>query len=192
MKHWLLCVVAAATVSSVPLAVAQTKEDAASACTKAASLIMENDLVAALSEANWCVESLQQLRQQAILAVFPSVVESYAGGETSNQNAMGINIIEREYSGVDGSVNVLLTTGVAGGGLAALAQLGLGLGSGGGKKIRVQGRTVMDLGDSSQGQYMVQLESGATLMITSEELNSERLLPFVKAFPIAELDDTLP
>ena len=80
---------------------------------------------------------------------------------------------------------------MAGGGLAALAQLGMGLNGGGGKKLRIQKRTVLDMGDNSQGQYLVQLKSGASLAISSDDLNAKQLLPFVKAFPIAELDDAL-
>ena len=104
---------------------------------------------------------------------------------------MGMTILEREYTGEDGTISVSLTTGMAGGGLAALAQLGMGLDGGSSKKLRIQKRTVIDLGDSSQGQYLVQLKSGATLAINSNELNSEQLLPFVKVFPIAQLDDAL-
>jgi hypothetical protein len=191
MKLHTLLLASASLVFGISQGVAQTTEEAAAACTEAARLIVEDDLAGALDEANWCVESLQQMKQQAMLNVFPDTVASYAGGDIGNQSAMGMTILEREYTGADGVVSVSLTTGIAGGGLAALAQLGMGLTSGGGKKLRIQKRTVLDLGDSSEGQYMVQLKSGATLAITSEELNAEQLLPFVKAFPIAELDDAL-
>lgn len=191
MKSYASLILSTALVLSIPQGIAQTKEDAAAACAEAARLITEDDFTAALDEANWCVESLQQMKQQAMLTVFPDTVADYSGGEMNNQSAMGMTILERAYSGAEGAVNVSLTTGIAGGGLAALAQLGMGLSSGGGKKLRIQKRTVLDLGDSTRGQYMVQLKSGATLAITSDELNAEQLLPFVKAFPIAELDDAL-
>lgn len=191
MKSYVSLILSTALVLSIPQGIAQTKEDAAAACAEAARLITEDDFAGALDEANWCVESLQQMKQQAMLSVFPDTVATFAGGEMNNQSAMGMTILEREYNGANGAVNVSLTTGIAGGGLAALAQLGMGLNSGGGKKLRIQKRTVLDLGDSTQGQYMVQLKSGATLAITSDELNAEQLLPFVKAFPIAELDDAL-
>lgn len=117
---------------------AQTAEDASAACIEAVRLIDEKDFVGALDEAKWCVESLQQIRQQRTLTVFPDLVEGYTGGELGNQSAMGMSIIERAYT-LDGDhVNVALSTGVAGGGLAALAQLGMGMGAGGGKKMRIQ------------------------------------------------------
>lgn len=191
MKFFINLILGSTLVVSVSHVVAQTTEDAAAACTEAASLIADDDIAGALDEAKWCVESLQQLKQQAMLTIFPDTVLGYTGGDIDNQSAMGMSILEREYLGADGTVSVSLTTGVAGGGLAALAQLGMGLTSGGGKKLRIQKRTVMDLGDSTAGQYMVQLKSGATLAISSDELNAEQLLPFVKAFPIAKLDDAL-
>lgn len=169
---------------------AQSAEEAATACSEAARLIGEDDLVGALDEAKWCVESLQQLRQQATLTVFPDTVDGFVGGEIDNQSAMGMTIIERMYSKEGSDVSVSLTTGVAGGGLAALAQLGMGMG--GGQKIRVQKRTVLDMSEAGgEAQYMVQLKSGGMLNISSSNLNAEQLLPFVKAFPIADLDDAL-
>ncbi|ASJ70265.1 hypothetical protein [Granulosicoccus antarcticus] len=173
-------------------AMAQSSEEAATACTEAARLIGEDDLVGALDEAKWCVESLQQLRQQATLTIFPDEVDGFTGGEVDNQSAMGMTIMERSYSKDGSDVSVSLTTGVAGGGLAALAQLGMGMSSGGGKKIRIQKRTVLDMSDGGgDSQYMVQLKSGGMLTISSSGLAAEQLLPFVKAFPIAELDDAL-
>jgi len=191
MRPFALVVLSSTLLFSIPQLAAQTKEDAGAACTEAARLIAEDDFSGALDEAKWCVESLQQMKQESMLNVFPDTVATFTGGELSNQSAMGMTILEREYTSANGNANVSLTTGIAGGGLAALAQLGMGLNSGGGKKLRIQKRTVLDLGDSSKGQYMVQLKSGATLAVTSDSLNAEQLLPFVKAFPIAELDEAL-
>lgn len=174
------------------VAVAQTAEDASAACTEAARLIDEKDFVGALDEANWCVESLRQLKQQRTLTVFPDSVEGFVGGELDNQSVMGMSIIERSYSLNADQVDVALTTGVAGGGLAALAQLGMGMGAGSGKKMRIQKRTVVDMSQQGgESQYMVQLKSGGMLMITSDDLEAAQLLTFVKAFPIAELDEAL-
>lgn len=170
---------------------AQTAEDAATACSDAVELISEEDFDGALEEAKWCVESLQQIKQQAMLEVFPDEVLEFTGGELSNQSAMGMTMLERSYTNAQSDVDVALTTGMAGGGLAALAQLGMGMNAGGGKKMRIQKRTVLDLSQSGEGQYMVQLKSGGSLVISSNDLNAEQLLPFVKAFPIADLDDAL-
>ncbi|MFK7861476.1 MAG: hypothetical protein AB8B64_21850 [Granulosicoccus sp.] len=171
---------------------AQSADDASAACKEASRLIDEEDFAGALDEAEWCVESLRQLKQQRTLTVFPDVVDGYAGGEIDNQSAMGMTIIERRYTRDGQSVSVSLTGGVAGGGLAALAQFASGLGAAGGKKMRVQKRTVIDMSDEGgQGEYMVQLKSGGMLMITSSDLDSDELLEFVKEFPIAKLDDSI-
>ena len=191
MKQQTVLLVSALLLVSGQTTMAQTAEDAATACTEAARLIGEDDLTGALDEAKWCVESLQQLRQQATLTVFPDSVDGYTGGELNNQSAMGMTIIERTYSKDGSEISVSLTTGVAGGGLAALAQLGMGMG-GTGKKIRVQKRTVLDMSDANgESQYMVQLKSGGMLNMSSSDLSAEQLLPFVREFPIAELDDAL-
>ena len=191
MKQQSVLLVTTLLLVSAQTAMAQTAEDAATACTEAARLIGEDDFTGALDEAKWCVESLQQLRQQATLTVFPESVDGYMGSEVNNQSAMGMTIIERTYSKDSSTISVSLTTGVAGGGLAALAQLGMGMG-GTGKKIRVQKRTVLDMSDANgESQYMVQLKSGGMLTVSSSDLSAEQLLPFVREFPIAELDDAL-
>jgi len=82
--------------------------------------------------------------------------------------------------------------GFGAGGLAALAQLGLGAG-GAGKKIRVQKRTVIDMSESSgNAQFLVQLKSSqGMLTISSDNLSSDEVLTFVRAFPIKDLDEAL-
>lgn len=184
--------VVAALLSSINSAQAQTAEDASAACLEAARMIEENDLVGALDEAKWCVESLEQMKRERTLTVFPDEVDGFLGGELQNESAMGMSMIEREYSRDGNAIKVALTSGVAGGGLAALAQLGMGMG-GSGKKIRVQKRTVIDMSESSGNtQFMVQLKrSKGMLMISSDNLTSDDVLTFVRAFPIKELDEAL-
>jgi len=192
MKTAAIIIGTAAIVMSGSPVMAQSADEAATACTEAARLIGEDDLVGALDEAKWCVESLEQLRQQVTLTVFPDTVEGFEGGEIDNQSAMGMTIIERRYSREGDDVAVSLTTGIAGGGLAALAQLGMGMSAGSGKKLRVQKRTVLDMSEAGgEAQYMVQLKSGGMLNISSSDLDAATLLPFVKAFPIADLDEAL-
>lgn len=171
----------------------QSLDDAANACQEAARLIADDDLVGALDEAQWCVESLQQLKQQQTLTLFPDLIAGFNGGEIQNQSAMGMTIIERSYERSDQSINVALTSGVAGSGLAALAQLSMGLGAtGSGKKLRVQRRTVINMSQpDSSSEYMVQLKSGGMLAIKSDTLTEADLLEFVRDFPIADLDDAL-
>ena len=182
------------TASLLPLAaVAQTVEDASAACTEAARLIGEGDTDGAMEEAEWCVESLRQVRRQRTQSVFPDAVAGFVGGELDNQSAMGMTMMERTYASDAGEIGVTLATGAAGAGLAALAQMGMNLGAaGGGRKLRIQKRTVVDMSEEEgQAQYMVQLKSGGMLTVSSPTVPSEDVLEFVRAFPIVELDEAL-
>ena len=171
---------------------AQTADEAAAACAEAVRLIGERDVDGALEEAEWCVESLRQVRQQRTLAAFPDTLEGFTGGQLDNQSAMGMTMLERGYTGEEGTIEVSLATGAAGSGLAAIAQMGMSLGGAGGRKLRVQRRTVVDMSaEEGEARYLVQLKSGGMLTISSPTLSADRVLEFVRAFPIAELDEAL-
>ncbi len=179
-------------MASTIVQAAETDETAA-ACNEAARLLTEDDDIdGALEEARWCVEGLQQLKQNQLLTILPDAIEGYTGGEIENQSALGMNIIERAYTGPAGSIQVSLTSGVASGGLAALAQMGMSLGASGGKKMRIQKRTVFDMSEpNGDSQFMVKLKNGGVINISSSTVSGEDTLLFIKGFPIAEIDDAL-
>ncbi len=180
--------------------VANTQDEAIAACLEAARLIQEDDDISgALEEANWCVAGIKQLNQEKTLSLLPDEVENFAGGEIENEQIMGLSVIKREYTSGDQSLNVSITTstGEAGGlgGLGALAQLGAIFGgaaaSAGGKQVRVQKRTVMASDEGDGGALNVKLKSGGTMAVESDNMDSEELLDFLRAFPLAELDDSM-
>lgn len=163
------------------------------ACEDAAKLLAEQDIDGALEEASWCFNGIKQMKENQTLAVFPAEVLDFVGGEISNRDMMGMRMVEREYT-LDGkTIKVSLTGGgAASAGLAVLTGLGLNLNLGGAKKkIRVQKRTVLDMSEGSTVQYMAQLKSGAILNFSSEVISAEDVLIFIRAFPIARLDDAL-
>ena len=173
---------------------AQSREDTLAACRDAASLLEADDIDGALEEANWCLEGLKQMQQALTLTLLPDELDGFVGGEISNQTAMGMTMIERRYSRDGDAIDVSLTAGdgAAGGGLAALAQMGLAMGAGAGSKMRIQKRTVIDTGaESGEANFLVQLKSGGMLTISSATVGRDDVLAFVRAFPIAELDDSL-
>lgn len=190
----LLSVVFACSLSVVSGA-GMAQDNPADACAEAARLMTEdNDLDGALDEAKWCVEGLEQLKENQALAVLPDEVGDFGGGETQQQKAFGMSIIERTYTRGSESININLTGGggAAGTGLAALAQLGAELGGQTGAKMRIQRRTVIDLGgDGGEQAFMVQLRSGGVLNVSSSSANRETVIGFLKEFPIADLDDAL-
>ncbi len=170
---------------------AQTVAESAEACDEAARLIRDDDLDAALEEAEWCLESLRQVRSDRTLALFPDEVQGYAGGELETQGAMGMTMMNRSYSGDAGTIDVSLTAGAAGSGLAALAQMGMSLG-GQGRKLRVQRRTVIDSSaDEGRASYLAELRSGGMLTVSSNDVAAPEVLEFLKAFPLAEIDDAM-
>ena len=175
-----------------PAALAQDGvESSAEACEEAARLVRDDDLDGALAEAKWCLESLQQLERDRTLAVFPDAVEGYEGGELETQGAMGMTMTNRSYAGDDGTIDVSLTAGAAGSGLAALAQMGMTLG-GAGRKLRVQRRTVIDTSESEgSASFLVELRSGGMLSVSSPDVPPAEVLEFVEAFPIEALDDAM-
>lgn len=190
LKPAVLALLATTVMSTQPV-IAQ--DDPADACIEAARLMREdNDLVGALDEARWCVEGLEQLKQQQTLAVLPDEVDGFKGGETSSEKVLGMSMIEREYKRDNSAIEVSLTgAGGAGGGLAAIAQMGMKLGAQTGKKMRIQRRTVVDMSEGTSPTFMIQLRSGSVLNISSSNTDYDTTLSFIKAFPIADLDDAL-
>lgn len=161
------------------------------ACEQAAKLLAEDDIDGALEEASWCLEGIQQRKQQQTLAVFPEEVDGFAGGETNAQKVMGVKMIERTYTKADQSIEVsLMGGGPASTGLAALAQLGLSVGEGG-KKMRIQRRTVVDMSSGDSVDLMVKMKSGGMLTIKSSNTALDSVVAFTKSFPIKELDESL-
>ena len=165
------------------------QDDPGSACRQAAVYFEDGDLEGALDEARWCVESLEQIKQQQTLSLFPDELGGYVGGELSSQNTMGMTIMNRTYSSDSDTIDVTLTGGgAAAAGMAALMQFGA---SGQGKKMRVQRRTVMDMSEPGNAQFIVQMKSSGMLTFESSSVDGETVLAFVKEFPIADIDDAL-
>ena len=134
---------------------------------------------------------VEQLQSDRTFALFPDELEGYEGGELETQGMMGMTMMNRTYRGEAGTIDVSLTTGAAGSGLAALAQMGMTLG-GGGRKLRVQRRTVVDMSESEgSASFMVELRSGGMLNVTSPTVPADEVLGFVEAFPIEALDEAM-
>ncbi len=178
-------------------------DEAAAACVEAARLIKEeDDLEGAIEEASWCLTGLKQLQEEIKLSLLPDELNGFTGGEIDNQNVMGMSIVERKYTRDSDSLTIsMTTTGSAGaaGGLGALAELGKLFGSiesagataGGGKKVRIQKRTAIVVDEGGNGVVTVQLKSGGSLKAESSDLNSDELVEFMRAFPVADIDDAM-
>lgn len=191
-------------LSSISVANANAVDEAAQACIDAAKLIQEeDDLDGAIEEATWCLTGLKQLQEEIKLSLLPDELNGFTGGEINNQNMMGMAVIERDYTRDGKTISLILTStsgagGAAAGGLGALAELGKLFGAmetagagGGGKKIRIQKRTVIVSDEGGTGTLNVQLKSGGSLRVQSSDLHSDELVEFMRDFPLVELDDAM-
>ncbi len=162
-----------------------------SACREAAQLFEADDIAGALEEARWCVEALEQLKQQGTADLFPETINGFNGGEVQTQNAMGMSITERVYSKGGNNIDVNYTGGgAAAGGLAALANMGMTMG-GGGKKLRIQRHVVLDTSSQGNAEFIVTMKSGGMLNVSSSNTDYDTVLEFLKAFPIKEIDNAM-
>lgn len=167
------------------------EEDPAATCSSAAELFKEGDVEGALEEARWCVTQLEQLKQNQTSSYFSDEILGYKGGEMSAQQAMGMSIVERNYSKDGKEIDVTLTGGASGGAnnpFAAIASLGMQ--SAQGQKVRIQKRTAIISNEGGTAKVMVTLKSGGILTFESGEVPSDEVVEFAKAFPVAELDDS--
>ncbi len=185
----------AVTISIKPAwADEQSVIDTIAACNDAASLLEANDIDAALEEAAWCHEGLQQIKQTQALDIFPDAVDGFSGGDVINESALGMMLLTREYQQDAKSITVNLTVGGMaglGGSLTELMNAFGGAVGAEGKKLRIQRRAVTDLSDSGSADFSVALRSGGLMSVTSTTVNAEDVIRFLREFPIAELDDAL-
>ena len=171
--------------------VAFAEDTPADTCSSAASLFQEGDIEGALEEAQWCVTQLEQLKQGKVSSFFKDEIDGFKGGKLEQQQAMGISMIERNYSKDGKVINVSLSGGASGAASNAFAALAsLGMQSTNGKKVRIQRRTAMVSDEGGSVQVVVTLKSGGMLTFESNDLNSNDAIAFAKAFPVADLDDS--
>lgn len=189
----------ALTLSTV--AYGNAVDDAADACKEAARLITEeDDIDGAIEEANWCLTGLTQLKEEIKLSLLPDELEGFVGGEIETESVLGMNSVTRVYTQDGDSLTVtLLTSGGEGGALAGFGELGkllqsmegVGGAASSGKKLRIQRRTVVASDEGGEGNLSVELKSGGTLTVESQDLDSDELIDFLREFPLAELDDAI-
>ena len=189
------------TMGLTNFAHANAVDEAADACIEAARLITEDDdLDAAIEEATWCLTGLKQLKEEIKLSLFPDELDGFVGGEIQNEAVMGMTSVSRVYTrdGDTLTVSLMSAGGAAGGALAGLGELGKLFGAlegasaaTGGKKIRIQRRTVVASDDGGTGSLRAELKSGGTLQVESQDLDSDELADFLREFPLAELDDAI-
>ncbi|MES9863263.1 MAG: hypothetical protein ABW157_14990 [Candidatus Thiodiazotropha sp. LLP2] len=182
MKKITMLIATAALVSSVS---AMAEGDPAAYCKQAAKLYQENDIQGAVEEAKWCLESLEQIQQSQKGDRFVKDVAGWKRGEVSKQKAMGMSIIETEYSKGGKNIQASFNSGMGGMG-AMFNQMGL---AGGGKKIRLGRYTglIMEKGRSNEIMIGLKMTQGM-VTLSSNSASMDELIAFAKAFPVKDID----
>jgi hypothetical protein len=121
-------------------------------------------------------------------ATFPLTVGAFTRGEVETQKAMGMDITSCVYRDADGNEIEVQMMGGGGGVLGNIADLGATFG--GGRKVRIQGRTGTVLDDGGDTTLMLKLKSGKNLTFTSDNLGRDVVTGFAEEFPVKEVDDS--
>jgi hypothetical protein len=121
-------------------------------------------------------------------ATFPETVGDFSRGDVNTQKAMGIDITECTYTDEKGNeIQVQLMGGGDGmfGGLAAL-----GASFGGGRKVRIQGRSGSVMDSDGEVTLSLQLKNGKSLIFTSNMIDGDGVSNFAEQFPVVEVDES--
>lgn len=159
--------------------------DPAAYCQQAAKLYKENDIIGAVEEAKWCLESLEQIQQSQKSERFAEEVAGWKRGEISQQKAMGMSMIETDYTKGNQNINVSFNSGVSGMG-AMFSQMGL---AGGAKKIRLGRYTGLITDEGQHNEIIISLKmTQGMLSLSSDSASIDELSAFAKAFPVKDID----
>jgi hypothetical protein len=168
-----------------PWALAFADDNPAAYCKEAAKHYEEGDVAAAIEEAKWCLESLEQIAQGRKAEAFPAELVGWKRGQVEQQKAMGFSTLETVYSRDGKQIRVSFTSG--GGGMSAMfSQMGM---VGGGRKIRLGRYTGSILEDGSSIEVMIGLKmTPGMINLESSDADIDEMTEFAKALPVAQID----
>ena len=121
-------------------------------------------------------------------ATFPETVGEFARGDVNTQKAMGIDLTECVYTNKKGNeIQVQLMGGGSSmfGGLAAL-----GSSFGGGRKVRIQGRSGTMMDSDGEVTLALTLKNGKSLIFVSNMIDGDGVNDFAEKFPVVEVDES--
>lgn len=150
----------------------------------------------ALEELAWAKQDLEKKNTAKLQTFLPDQVLGYKGGKTEANFALGMMNVEKPYNNDQGTINVSITGGSAGGGagLGGLAQIGkmaaLMGAQNGQETVRISGRTAtLEISDETNASLSIFLDSGSILKI--EGAAAETLKSFAGAIKIDAIDSYL-
>lgn len=189
--HTLTLLLAAGLSTGARAIEADTPE---SSCKEIMGLVSKQDYQAALEEARWCVQALENSIQGEVAKFFKENVAGWKRTNFQEQNAMGMATISSTYEKDGKRLNVSLM-GQQGSGSGFGAAMGnfakMGMMQAG-KRFRVQRLAATA---DNNGNIMVMLDDGSFFQIESRDYNTadealNGLEPFLDAFPFAEINKT--
>lgn len=157
--------------------------------------VAEQNYPKAIEELSWAKKEIEKLNSTKIGSLLPAEVNGFTGGEVKVQSAMGLDNIERDYSGNGKKINLSVTGGGVGGamgGLAGLARMGMMMGGQqpGVDSFRVDGRTATLDTTGTKAELTVFLDSGSILRIEGQKgIDAETLKSFAEGLKISNLDN---
>lgn len=190
-------VIAAFTLALPSAAISTAQADELSDIFKKVQELAEKqNFPKALEELAWAKQDLEKKNTSKLQTFLPDQILGYKGGKTEANFALGMMNVEKPYSNDQGSINVSITGGSAGGGagLGGLAQIGkmaaLMGAQNGQETVRIAGRTAtLELTDETNASLSIFLDSGSILKI--EGAPAETLKNFAGAIKIDAIDSYL-
>ncbi len=186
MKSFLsLCLFCTLVFSLTPVAQAESTSELLE---EAIELLEDENYTEAHEVISIALDQVNHHLLDTTAAIFPESVGDFTRGEVDTQTAMGMDITGCTYSDEKGNeLDVQLMGGADGmfGGLAAL-----GASFGGGKKVRIQGRSGSLMSDNDDVTLSLKLKNGKSLIFTSSMIDSNGVNGFAEEFPVVEIDES--
>lgn len=146
----------------------------------------------AMTELGWANKQLEKLQSTKLQEVFPASAGGLTGGEFSANNALGMSVIERVYTGPKVKVKATLTGAASSGGaaegmgmLTGLAGMAAMMGQGpGSDTVRIKGNRGILQTENGNLSLTVPLQSGMMLQIEPEGKGAtkEQMIALAEAF----------
>lgn len=172
--------IAAAVLLVASAAYGAPNQETQEACAAAAELAQGEDVKAALEEARWCVEGLEQDIQNAQAELFEKNIDGWVRGEVSTNKGMGMTVTQTEYSKDKAGIEITLTSGAGAMG-NVLAQMGMMQGV---KRVRLgKLKGIM----TAENELSVSLPDGRLLSVQGQGVSNDDLIAFVKKLPLDKL-----
>ncbi len=117
-------------------------------------------------------------------AIFPEKIGEFTRGEVTSQKTMGIEMTKCTYINAQGQKVEIQLLGGGGGLFGGMADIA---GMGGGRKVRINGRSGSAVESNGETTITLKLKNKKSLMFKSD-LSREEVTAVAEKFPVAKVD----